>query len=171
MSNSDYKPLARSSYARSMNELIKAEGRYSNPKRAVAECTIVDVYSGEESPHDTGLGGRDKHVWWVLRLPGSETTVTVRCAHDYDYIQANMGNVASQVGRKATINFRGESHNDMENGYAVAAPDYRSEMRNPTLDSVTFSIGALLGILDDGDPLDKMQRVGGSSENSGPRYV
>lgn len=164
-----YNPNGRSAYAKSINDYIrKKERRRRNASpRGVRNCVIIDSYSGEERKHGSHHTRMDRHVWWVLQLPDG-TTETVRCGHDYDYIMSNIGNPESQIGRYATIQYKG-LRADMKRGFARIQPDYSAKMPNPEADATTLSIGALAGIMDDDDPLGRMDLINVSSENKGPR--
>jgi len=164
-----YNPNARSSYAKSVNRYIRKRERKNRnlETKSIRNCVIVDSFSGEENTNTTMHPRKDLHVWWVVELPNGERE-TVRCAHDYDYIMTNIGNVAAQIGRYATVHYRG-NRSDISLGLGKIQPDFGARLPHPEADSTTLSIGALAGIMDDDDPLEKMSFISYSSENLGPK--
>ena len=166
---SDWNPRRGSSFARQVNSLIQRAAQIQEEQlpKTITDCVIVDVYSGEENEADELKPHQQRHVWWVLET-AKGNRYTVECGHDYDNIQSNIGNVHAQIGRKATIHYRGVGKNSVEKGYAEIQADRDSYMPNPTGESIPFSIGALGGIFDE-EALFKSMNVGYESKNLGPK--
>lgn len=164
-----YNPSRTSSIGRDFNETIKDVARANQAaiENSIYNCVILDVFSGEENQHDDPAAYYEKHVWWVLRTP-SGNEYTVQCAHDYDTIQSQIGNVEAQKGRRATIFYNGHSRSDIEKGYCKIQADRDGYMPHTTAQSISYCIGALGGIFDE-DALFSSQHVGYKSKNLGPK--
>lgn len=164
-----WNPRNTSRFAKQYNSIVQTTEAASRRKtvRSIEDCIVIDVWSGEENPSDTNYYKHDTHVWWILETPGG-SVYTVECGHDYDYIQANIGNVAAQQGRYATIYYRGAGKEAIENGWCEVQPDRVAQIPNPTGESIPFSIGALGGIFDS-DALVKSALVGMKSKFKGPK--
>lgn len=161
-----YNPKSMSMFNRMISSMIVKANARTKEEHTIPDCVIVDSFSGEENESNDMFDERTQHIWWRLRAPNGSEYI-VRCFHDYDYVQQNIGNVDSQIGRYATICYYG-SQGDIRNGSAKIQPDLRAKMPNPTQDSVIYSIGALGGVFDE-DAMEKYMMVGKMSENNGPK--